>query len=190
MPRFERWKKWLFVIIVLGAVLALFDRYRTWRENSQDKVILEASARYGVHAALVKAVVWRESGFYPRARGAKGEYGLMQVMPDTAREWARAERVPLHFDAELLDPGMNTRAGTWYLRRVSRRYQQADNPLPYALADYNAGRGNVLRWAQGAAATNSALFIQQIGFPSTRDYVRSVMSRYERYRRSFPPARS
>ena len=67
-----------------------------------------------------------------------------------------------------------------------RRYAQADNPLPYALADYNAGRGNVLKWKQGAAATNSAAFIGQIGFPGTRDYVRSVMRRYVRYRLLFP----
>ena len=49
------------------------------------------------------------------------------------------------------DPGTNTLAGTWYLRKLMRRYAQTDNPLPYALADYNAGRGNVLKWNQGAA---------------------------------------
>jgi len=56
-----------------------------------------------------------------------------------------------------------------------------DDPLPYALADYNAGRGNVLKWNQGAAATNSAAFARQIGFPGTRDYVRSVLRRYAHY---------
>jgi soluble lytic murein transglycosylase len=68
-----------------------------------------------------------------------------------------------------------------------RRYAQTDNPLPYALADYNAGRGNVLKWNQGAAVTNSAVFTGQIGFPGTRDYVKSVLRRYERYRPVFPP---
>ena len=82
---------------------------------------------------------------------------------------------------------MNTRAGTWYLRKVSQRYKNTDNPLPYALADYNAGRANVLKWAKGAAATNSAAFIQAIGFPSTRDYVVRVSERYVRYRETFPP---
>ena len=66
---------------------------------------------------------------------------------------------------------------------------QQDNPLPYALADYNAGRANVLKWAKGAAATNSALFLSQIGFPMTRDYVRAVMARRTHYRKELAPAR-
>jgi soluble lytic murein transglycosylase len=55
------------------------------------------------------------------------------------------------------------------------------------LADYNAGRANVLKWTKGAAATNSAAFVEQIGFPGTKDYVLSIQKRQERYRRDFPP---
>jgi len=62
---------------------------------------------------------------------------------------------------------------------------KTDNPCPYALADYNAGRGNVLKWNNGEAATNSAMFMTQIGFPSTSNYVASVTRRYEYYRDSF-----
>lgn len=54
--------------------------------------------------------------------------------------------------------------------------------MPYALADYNAGRGNVLKWNDGAAATNSAVFIEQIGFPGTREYVAAVTWRHAFYR--------
>lgn len=174
-------------LILAAGLILLWDRYRTWRENSQDPAILAAARRYGVHPALVKAVVWRESRFDPKARGSKGELGLMQIMPTTADEFARSEAVALHFRSELFDPGLNTRAGAWYLRKLSRRYAHTDDPLPYALADYNAGRGNVLKWARGTASTNSQVFIQQIGFPSTQEYVISVMKRYERYRRVFPP---
>jgi len=63
-----------------------------------------------------------------------------------------------------------------------RHYSQTDNPLPYALAEYNAGRGNVLKWLDGQAATNSAAFLAQIGFPSTRAYVLAVSDRYQYYR--------
>ena len=102
-----------------------------------------------------------------------------------AREWADAEHLPGFEHEHCFDPGTNTLAGTWYLGKLLRRYAQTDDPLPYALADYNAGRGNVLKWNQGAAATNSAAFIEQIGFPGTRDYVRSVMRRYARYQPVF-----
>jgi soluble lytic murein transglycosylase len=73
-------------------------------------------------------------------------------------------------------------AGAWYLKKLLKRYRQTDDPVPYALADYNAGRGNLLKWNSGSAATNSSVFIQQIGFPGTKDYVRSVMRRRGLYR--------
>jgi soluble lytic murein transglycosylase len=71
------------------------------------------------------------------------------------------------------------------LKKLLRRYTQTDDPRPYALADYNAGRGNVLKWLSGAAATNSSVFIEQIGFSGTREYVKSVLRRCERYRPLF-----
>ena len=156
-------------------------------ESSQDSNILAAARRHGVEPALVKAVVWRESRFDPLARGRKGEIGLMQIMKDTAQEWATAEKIRLFQHEQLFDPARNLEAGTWYLAKLLRRYPNTDNPRPYALADYNAGRGNVLRWAKAAAATNSQSFIEEIGYPSTRDYVRSVMKRYEKDRKTFPP---
>ena len=186
MDLIRKYRWWLFGLIAAGGLLALWERWRTWREDSQDKHILAAAAKYGVDPALVKAVVWRESRFNPNARGRKGEIGLMQIMKDTAEDWARAERIPLFMHAQLFDPAKNTQAGAWYLRKLLRRYPQTDNPVAYALADYNAGRGNALRWMQGAAMTNSAAFLAQMDFPGTKDYVRSVSARYQRYRKTFP----
>jgi soluble lytic murein transglycosylase len=81
-----------------------------------------------------------------------------------------------------LDPGTNTLAGAWYLKKLLLRYKQTDDALPYALADYNAGRGNVLKWMHGSAATNSVAFTAQIGFPGTKAYVQSVIRRIGHYR--------
>ena len=183
----RKYKWWLFGLIAVGCLLTLWKRCRTWRENSQDPHILAAAAKYGMDPTLVKAVVWRESRFNPNARGRKGEVGLMQIMKDTAEDWAKAEHVPFFLHVQLFDPARNTQAGAWYLRKLLRRYPQTDNPVPYALADYNAGRSNALRWMKGAGATNSAAFIAQIDFPGTKDYVRSVSQRHQRYRKAFPP---
>ena len=102
-----------------------------------------------------------------------------------AQEWADAEHLGGFDHEHCLDPATNTLAGTWYLKKLLKRYAQTDNPVPYALADFNAGRGNVLKWITGAALTNSAAFTAQIGFPGTRDYVKSVMRRTARYRAEF-----
>ena len=184
-----RYLKRGFLLLLLGLflVISFWEGRRVWQEHSQDEVILSASSRYGVHAALVKAVVWRESRFDPEARGSKGELGLMQLMPATAGEWAQAEKVDLRGGSALRNPEINTRAGTWYLRKLYQRYRDTDNPILYTLADFNAGRTHVLRWAKGEAATNSAAFLAQISFPGTRDYVVSVNSRFQQYRESFPP---
>ena len=177
-------------ILIIAALLLLTFVVRQWRlahlESSQDKNILAAARKYGVDAALVKAVIWQESRFDPDARGSKGEVGLMQIMPETASDWAGAQRLAVLSKFTLRDPARNIDCGTWYLSRLLRRYPATDNPLPFALADYNAGRGNVLKWMKGSAVTNSAAFTEAIAFPSTREYVRAVMERRAKYQGQFP----
>jgi soluble lytic murein transglycosylase len=172
------------MVIVLLALVAGRWWWLGRLERSQDGPIGAAATRYQVPFALVKAVVWRESRFNPLARGRANEFGLMQIQEVAAQEWADAEHLPNFSHETCFDPGTNTLAGTWYLQKLLRRYRQTDNPVPYALADYNAGRGNVLKWLNGEGATNSARFLAQIGFPGTRDYVQSVITRYDYYRRS------
>jgi len=182
-----RYKWWLFGIIVLGGIAMWVKAWRSYREHSQDTVILAASMKYGVDPALVKAVVWRESWFNPNAKGTSGEVGLMQIMKDTASDWATAERFTLYAHSQLYNPAKNTECGAWYLRRLLARYRHTDNPVVYALAAYNAGPTRVAKWSNGMAATNSAEFLNAMDFPGTRKYVRSVAERYQHYRREFPP---
>ena len=180
-----KWR-WLLLLLLLLAGVVGYWRWYEWRDHSQDVPILAAARRYGVEPALVKAVVWRESRFNPRERGRAGEYGLMQIRAAAASEWAGAERIRNFSPDTLLDPATNTLAGAWYLEKLLKRYAQTDDPTPFALADYNAGRANVLKWEHGNAATNSAVFLSQIGFPGTKSYVRAVMLRFDHYRPIFP----
>lgn len=170
------------ILLLLTVVVALGQWWR-WRsrEHRYDDLIREAADLHEVDPALVKAVVWRESRFRAVARGGAGELGLMQLQENAAIEWADAAKVAGFDHLHCLDARTNLLAGTFYLHRLLQRYTNTDDPVPYALADYNAGRTRVLRWSEGAAATNSTEFIGQIGFPTTQDYVKQVMRRRTRY---------
>jgi soluble lytic murein transglycosylase len=169
------------ILVLLVLALGLYGGFIYWREHRFDAEIAAAATRYRLEPALVKAVVWQESRFNPNDRGGAGELGLMQIREAAAFEWAASEHIAAFDHSACLDPATNTLAGTWYLKQTLLRYKQADNPLPYALAEYNAGRGNVLKWRTGSAMTNSAAFMSQIGFPGTKAYVQSVLKRYKHY---------
>jgi soluble lytic murein transglycosylase len=173
------------LLLVLIGALALKGWFY-WSEHRFDAAIAEAAKRYQLDPALIRAVIWRESDFHPNARGRAGELGLMQIRQTAASEWAAAEHIRNFDHSACLDPLTNVLAGTWYLKRVLRHYSQADDPLPFGLAEYNAGRSNVLKWLAGDSATNSAAFIERIGFPGTRVYVQKIIERYQRYRQVNP----
>lgn len=162
--------------------------WHRWKEHRYDKIICEAAVHHDISPALVKAVVWKESRFDSQARGRAGEYGLMQIRDAAAYEWAASERLRVFHPVLLLDPRTNTRVGAWYLHKLMRRYTNSDNPVVYALADYNAGRGNVLRWYKGEATTNSAAFLELIDFPSTAKYITGILQKQVDYRAAFQTA--
>jgi soluble lytic murein transglycosylase len=168
----------LIAFVLLDLILGL-GWYLSWRRHHHhDAAIRAAARRYGVDPELVRAVVWRESSFDSQARGAKGELGLMQVREIPAEDWAVAEGIEPFDHRMCLDPRTNTLAGTWYLAKLIARYPNTDNPLVFALADYNAGRSYVLRWARGPAETNSEAFLAAMTFPGTRQYIRDILDRY------------
>jgi soluble lytic murein transglycosylase len=147
-----------------------------WRFHRFDGALREAGAAYDVDPELLRAVVWRESRFNPGALGKAGEVGLMQVTPGAAAEWAAAEDRPRPSSHDLLDPRTNTRVGAWYLGRAIRRWSARPDPLPFALAEYNAGLSNADRWAMNAA--DSLEFWNRVGFPTTKRYIKDILTRY------------
>ncbi len=167
-------------LAVLASGLALVGALRAgygWlRRAAAEPHVRAAAERHGVDPGLVRAVIWRESRFRPRSRGAAGERGLMQVTKAAAWEWAAAEGVA-DFRFEMMDdPGLNVQAGAWYLARGLDYWADRDDPAAFALAEYNAGRTRVLRWAEGAES--AADLIEAITYPGTRRYVRQVLRRW------------
>jgi soluble lytic murein transglycosylase len=155
------------------------------RFQQYDSLIRHVAAEHQIDPMLVKAVVWRESRFDPQKFGTAGERGLMQVSEGAAREWARQVRLDNFRVEELFDPKKNLEAGSWYLQRALQHWQHEPDPVPFALAEYNAGASRAQRWAGGdnAAAIAASSFRRNIDFPGTRKYVDSIIDRYKFYKR-------
>ena len=154
------------------------------RFHQYDSLIRSVAAAHGIEPMLVKAIVWRESRFDPKKFGAAGERGLMQVSETAASEWAKENQIDNFQVEELFDPRKNLEAGSWYLRRALQHWQHEAEPMPFALAEYNAGASRAQRWAGGDdAAISASSFRRNIDFPGTRGYVDSIMQRYEFYKR-------
>ena len=96
------------------------------------ELIDKLAAAQGVDAKLVKALIQVESAYKPRATSRKGAMGLMQLMPDTARQYAVSDPY---------DVRANIEAGIKHLKSLLDRF-----PKPLALAAYNAGEAAVLRF--------------------------------------------
>jgi soluble lytic murein transglycosylase-like protein len=97
-----------------------------------EALIDRVSAREGVDAKLVRAVIEVESGYRPLARSPKGAMGLMQLMPATARQYSVVNPY---------DPAANIEAGIKHLKSLLARF-----PRALALAAYNAGDAAVERF--------------------------------------------
>ena len=174
---------------LLVSVVAIWARWRAPMIDMgrYDTLFEEAAAPSPLHPALIKAVAWQESRFDAEARGGVGELGLMQLTDMAAYEWADHHGLVAFKPKHLLDARTNVMAGTFYLAKLVKRYQDLDRPLVYALADYNAGRKPVLGWMEGAGATNSQVFLEQMDYPSTHEYVLRVLKYAEDFRYDFEP---
>jgi len=109
------------------------SRYSRAKYNSRqyDHIIREMSGKYRVDSDLVRAVIKAESDFDPIVISRKGAQGLMQLMPETARDM-RVKNV--------FNPRENIEGGVKYLRRLLDTF---NNDLPLTLAAYNAGENVV-----------------------------------------------
>jgi len=181
----------LTVLTLLFLAVAGWTGYEYWlehlpHESVYDPLIVSISRASGLDPFLIRALIWRESKFNPLTHGtAADEHGLMQVTPEVGQMWAKANKIENFKDDDLYDPETNIRAGTWYLDRALKRWNQTDDPVPFALAEYNAGRTNALKWVDPLAPLNHLAFIDRITYPSTRLYVEKIMAKRDEYRTEF-----
>ena len=133
-----------------------------------------ASARTGVRENIIFGIMKRESKFNPDALSARGAAGLMQLMPPTAREAAQ------RLGDETLSPfvpGQNVMLGAAHFAYLHAKFRRR---LPLSVAAYNAGAAAVSKWGADEAS-DWIEWIEDIPYPQTREYVRSVLENIEIY---------
>ena len=135
---------------------------------SYEQIVRGHAKNYDLDPALLAAVIYRESEFDASARSSSGAIGLMQLLPETAKGIALHTGGSRFVVADLFDPEINVRYGSFYLRRLIDKY--GDTRL--ALAAYNAGQANVDAWRAAGKG---------IVFPETREYVDSVLAARDVY---------
>ncbi len=155
----------------LGSLRTSWQRGVDSLENIWDK----GSAGF---KALVDSVINQESGGRVDAVSSKGALGVMQLMPDTARQMA--QELGVHFNLNRLtrDADYNKQLGTAFLGKMLERY---DGEQALALAAYNAGPARVDEWLErngdprlGQISTSA--WVRQIPFKETRDYTSRILS--------------
>jgi soluble lytic murein transglycosylase len=174
-----------YLAVVSGdPVYTFYEWMSPARFQQYDRLIRAVAVEHQLDPMLVKAVVWRESRFDPGKYGSHGERGLMQVSEKAANEWARESKIADFHSDQLFDPKTNLEAGTWYLHRAVEHWKHQPDPLPFALAEYNAGASRARRWSgNGATDIPVRTFLKNIDFPGTRKYVDSIIDRYKFYQR-------
>lgn len=131
--------------------------------------------------AWVYGLMRQESRFMDFARSSVGAQGLMQIMPATAKWISRQLGLGKNAHAGVAKPETNIRFGTYYLKHV---YDSLGQSPVLATAGYNAGPGRARRW-QAEMPLEGAIYVENIPFSETREYVKKVLANAMFYRHLF-----
>jgi soluble lytic murein transglycosylase-like protein len=139
---------------ILAPIPHLPSRGRA-RKTDYDAIILNAAARYGLHPALIHAVIKAESNYRASVVSPKGATGLMQLMKGTAKRYGVKDRT---------DPSENIDGGAHYLSDLLAMF---DQDMELAIAAYNAGENAVKRYENKIPP-----------YKETQQYVKKVLNYY------------
>lgn len=137
----------------------------------------------GVDPLVLHSVIRQESQFQSNALSPAGAVGLMQLMPRTAAEVARKEKMRKPRRKDLVKPQVNVALGAAYLSRLIREY---GGDYLRAVAAYNAGETAVGKWWREAKG-DPALFLESVTYRETRFYLRRVFFNVLQYYQIYRP---
>jgi len=162
---------WYDQAVATASQQRIFNDYVLLYPQPFDKEIHAAAKFTQVEPDLIYGVLRQESLYRADAVSSAGAYGLLQLLPETARRTAQRWQRPRPATADLFNPAINVSLGAGQLRILLDRF--GGQPA-VALAGYNAGPAAAARWLP-AQSVDSDIWIENIPFNETRGYVQRVL---------------
>jgi soluble lytic murein transglycosylase len=143
-----------------------------------------SNGKVALETPLVLAVIRQESAFQLDAVSRAGARGLMQLLPNTARQVARGVNLPYAPQKLVSDAAYNLKLGQAYLRDLLAEFEGS---YVLALAAYNAGPKRAREWLKDigdprASADDAIDWVEMIPYEETRNYVQRVLENLQVYR--------
>jgi soluble lytic murein transglycosylase len=143
------------------------------------EAVIGYSAKYNVDEFLVYSIIREESRFQKNAISPAGAIGLMQLIPSTGRTMANEVGISGYNTDMLNIPRVNIELGIAYFKKVLEEF---NGNIYLALASYNAGPHNVVKWIARFPNLDFEEFVEEIPFHETRNYVKRVLRSYGVYK--------
>ena len=147
----------------------------------------EAGGNAKLEPALLNALTRQESEFYTGTVSQVGARGLMQLMPQTARQVAAAVKMKYELARLVSDPSYNVTLGSAFLAQLLSAYEGS---YVLTLAAYNAGPGRAAEWIEEFGDprdkdVDPIDWVERIPFTETRQYVHKILESTQLYRCGF-----
>lgn len=145
------------------------------------ELIQSASKKFKIDAELILSIIRQESAFNPLAKSHAEAYGLMQMLPSVAAEYAERTGVDYKQAVDLFIPEKNIPLGSSFLSDLyQRRWKQKMIP---SIASYNASQKAVQNWIDLRFKGDPLTFIEEVPYEETRGYIKLVLRNYILYKR-------
>lgn len=162
---------WYDQAVATATQQRVFSDYVLLYPRPYDKEVRAAAKLTDVEPELIYGVLRQESLYRPDAVSSAGAYGLLQLLPETARRTAQRWKRSRPSTSDLFNPSINVTLGAGQLRMLLDRF---GGQTPVALAGYNAGPAAAARWLP-SQSIESDVWVENIPFNETRGYVQRVL---------------
>ena len=141
--------------------------------------LLSAARRFKVDPRFLLAIMKQESSFRANAKSPAGARGLLQLVYDTAIKYKTKAGYPNLQPDQLYSPSVNIAVGAAYVADLKSQFGGLYEAIA---ASYNGGEDNAARWLNRSKPKDPGVFVSEVGFAETKNYVFKVMNNYRVYR--------